>query len=91
MTASLLDAREAATAGAQVPRPPTEQDYETLVQEVLAAGMTSDQLLVIGDQDAKHPEFCSAIIRWTDGVVAMEGPAGEAVRFEFTQTILTAP
>lgn len=90
MTGNLLDAKEAAAVGAQVQRPPTEQDYKTLIIAVYAAGMTEDQLQAVFDQDAEHPEFCSAIIQWMDGVVAMDGPAGEAVRFEAAQAMLSA-
>ena len=81
--------QEAAAAGAQVPRPPTEQDYEALVLDVFTAGMTEDQFQAVVNQDAEHPEFCSGLIRWMDGLIAMEGPAGEAVRFETTQGMLS--
>jgi len=90
MVGHLLDAKDAAVAGSTVPKPPTEQDYLTLVRGLLDDGMTEDQLQAIFNQEASHPEFCAALIMFMDGVVAMDGMAGEAVRFEVTQGMLTA-
>jgi hypothetical protein len=90
MTGHLLDAKAKASDGSVMPRPPTEEDYGALVASLFAAGMTEDQMLLIYEQKASHPEFCSAVIRFMDGVVALEGTVGEAVRFEVTQLTLTA-
>jgi hypothetical protein len=52
--------------------------------------MTEDQLQAVVNQDAEHPKYCSALIQWLGGIVAMAGPAGEAVRFEVAQEMLSA-
>ena len=89
-TQHLLDAREAAKAGAVVPTPPTEQDYENLWMNLVSDGMTEEQIVAIVDYDLSHPEYCSAIIKFMDGVVTLDGSAGKAVRFETAQGMMVA-
>ena len=90
MTQHLFDAREAAEAGAAVPIPATEQDYENLWMNLVSDGMTEERIVALVDQDHSHPEFCSAVIKFMDGVIALDGSAGEAVRFETAQQIMLA-
>lgn len=88
MTESLLDARQAAASGALVPRPPTEQDYDALVQLLNERGVPEDQLQALFNEDTTHPQFCQAQIAFLDSVIDLEGASGEAVRFEVSQGML---
>lgn len=90
MTENLLAAKESATAGTSVPIPPTDEDYGQLVTELLADGMPESELQALINEDPTHPDFCSAMIAFMEGAVALEGDAGEAVRFEIAQQALVA-
>jgi hypothetical protein len=90
MTENLLDARQTAAAGAEVPVPPTEDDYGLLFVDLSKRGMSDGELQALLNLDAAHPDFCSAIIGYMEAIAELEGPAGEAVRFEVTQAMLTA-
>jgi hypothetical protein len=89
-TENLLDARAAASEGASVPTPPTEEDYGLLVQMLIDRGMPDDQLLALFNEDTSHPQFCQVQIDFLKAVLDLEGSSGEAVRFEVGQAILTA-
>ena len=89
MTENLLDARQAAVAGAQVPVPPTEDDYDQLFVGWDERGVSDGGLQALINSDTTHPDFCSATIAFSEAIVDLDGPAGKAVRFEFTQGMLT--
>jgi len=90
MTESLLDARAAASGGATVPTPPSEEDYAVLVQMLIKRGTPEGQLQALFNEDTSHPEFCHAQIAFLQAVIDMDGPSGKAVRFEVGQAMLTA-
>ena len=90
MTENLLDAKAAASAGATVPTPLTEDDYVQLVNELVEAGMTEGELQALINQDSSHSDFCSASIAFMEGAIAMEGAAGETVHLESSQAMLAA-
>lgn len=89
MTKNLLDARTAASEGAAVPTPPTEEDYGLLVQMLIDRGMPDDQLQALFNEDTSHPQFCQLQIDFLQAALDLEGSSGEAVRFEVGQAMLT--
>jgi hypothetical protein len=90
MTDNLLEAKEAASAGASMPTPPSDEDYGQIVTELVEAGMTEGELQALINEDTSHPDFCSANIAFLEGAIAMGGSSGEAVRFEVSQQMLVA-
>ena len=89
-TENLLDARVGASEGAAAPTPPTDEDYGLLVQILIDRGMPDDQLQALFNEDTSHPQFCELQIDFLQAVLDLEGPSGEAVRFEIGQAMLTA-
>lgn len=89
-TENLLDARQAATGGASLPKPPTEQDYGMLVQLLYERGVPEDQLQALFNEDMTHPQFCQAQIAFLGALIDLEGASGDAVRFEVSQAMLVA-
>ena len=89
MTENLIAARDTASGGASMPMPPTEADYEVLGVEMQARGMSEGQLQAVFNGDPTHPDYCSATIRFMEALINLEGSAGEALRFETMQAMLT--
>lgn len=88
MTENLLKAKESATAGASVPKPPTDEDYGQLVAELMESGMTEEELQALINEDPSHPDYCTANIQFLEGAIVMRGAAGSAVRFDLSQQML---
>ncbi|WP_170426899.1 hypothetical protein [Ruegeria arenilitoris] len=90
MTTHLLDARVVAAGGATLPVPPTEDDYRALFEGLVLLGLGEDELTAIAYANDQHPEFCSLFIAFYEAAIALDGPAGNAIRFELTQDNLTS-
>lgn len=56
---------------------------------MVAAGVSQDKMQAIFDEDTSHPDFCTTTIAFLNAVAVMGGSAGEAVRFEAMQAMLT--
>lgn len=85
----LIDARNASRDGVMMPSAPTEDDYLLLTESIFESGFTEDQLMAFANGDTTHPEFCNMAIGFMDAIARIEGQAGERIRFEATQEMLT--
>jgi hypothetical protein len=89
MFSLLIDARDS-SQGRRLPAPPTDEDYVLLIDELVATGIPADRLLAVLNGDTSQPDYCEIIIAYMDGVANLKGAAGERVRFETAQLLLTA-
>jgi hypothetical protein len=60
------------------------------MEYVYANGMTEPEANALINEDLSDPLYCSATIKLLNGYLAMEGPTGEALRYELVQGALTA-
>ena len=76
--------------GTTMPRAASEDDYAALVKSMIENGTSENELQVLFSENSADPAYCTATLDFMDAVADLPGPAGAAVRFEITQSLLTA-
>ena len=90
MMGLLIEARTTAQEGTTMPRAASEDDYAALVKSMIENGTSENELQVLFSENSADPAYCTATLDFMDAVADLPGPAGAAVRFEITQSLLTA-
>jgi hypothetical protein len=90
MMGLLIEARTTAQEGTTMPRPASEDDYAALVESMIENGTSENELQVLFSENSADPAYCTATLDFMDAVADLSGLAGAAVRFEITQSLLTA-
>ena len=87
----LIEARTTAKESTIMPRAPSDEDYATLAESLVNNGMSQIELQALGSVDSTNPAlYCGALIKYLDAVAEFQGSGGESIRFEATQSLLTA-
>lgn len=90
MMGHLIEARAAAQEGPIMPRAASNDDYAALVKSMAENGTSENELQVLFSDNSADPAYCTATLAYMDAVADLPGPAGAAIRFEITQSLLTA-
>ncbi len=86
-TAALLKALSDGIKSEEKRTPPTNDDFQIMIQTMRANGIEDDKINIIMNQEFKNENFCPALISLIETMQDMESDAGVRLRANFVRTL----
>ena len=84
---AMFDAIGHAMAAPVGREPVRDADYDILIDAMVAAGTTDEQITALGEADPSDPDFCLTLIAMMEAAADMPGEAGARVRASFVSDV----